>query len=408
MFFGMCLSQRKSTTNFGRSPFFRKEVAFFFGRDTKTHIYKKKIDEQKNRNFSLRIVNNSTTTTLPRRLSFVTWAREFSGQSCPPPHGWWSLEAARAMRRTFLVWGSAVRHDGRITDFIYKMLVLTSQTIGREILRGRAGAAGWRGSGGLLPQGRYRGGSCGEAAAGGEAAERAGGVCLVQFFGCGRPCVILQQFQLFFDVVVLLIQFIDRVLACRCTTETCPHSANCAADRRNSPGAVLGAGSWHARCCASTGAWSLWSCSDKFQRCDSGEVPQFQFMFCNETGTQGQTVELPQVQFLDKVFVTSTRPSVFLFMLFIDFGIQVGRANAVFTMSSSPLDDDDDGLGDDDDLLEFGAADEESKMEEVSDRGLSPWECGIFRAPSVRTDVERHFSGPSIVKSSLPSRAPAQ
>ena len=28
--------------------------------------------------------------------------------------------------------------------------------------------------------------------------------------------------------------------------------------------------------------------------------------------------------------------------------------------------------------------------------------CGIFRAPSVRTDVERHFSEPSMVKNSLP------
>ena len=40
-------------------------------------------------------------------------------------------------------------------------------------------------------------------------------------------------------------------------------------------------------------------------------------------------------------------------------------------MSSSPVDSDDEGLGDDDDLLELGAADEESKMEEVSD--------GVFR-----------------------------
>ena len=38
-----------------------------------------------------------------------------------------------------------------------------------------------------------------------------------------------------------------------------------------------------------------------------------------------------------------------LFVIFIDFEIQFGRANAVFSMSSSPLDDDDEGLGDDDD-----------------------------------------------------------
>ena len=56
-------------------------------------------------------------------------------------------------------------------------------------------------------------------------------------------------------------------------------------------------------------------------------------------------------------------------MLFIDFGIQFGRAIAVFTISSSPLDDNDEGLGDHD-LLEFEAADEETKMEEVSDGGF--------------------------------------
>ena len=64
-------------------------------------------------------------------------------------------------------------------------------------------------------------------------------------------------------------------------------------------------------------------------------------------------------------------------------------------MSSSPLDDDDDddddGVGDDD---EFGAADEESKMEEVSDWVFFAVKCGTFRAPSVRTDVERHFWNP--------------
>ena len=38
--------------------------------------------------------------------------------------------------------------------------------------------------------------------------------------------------------------------------------------------------------------------------------------------------------------------------IFIDSRIQFGRANAVFSISSSPLDDDDEGLGDDDDLFE--------------------------------------------------------
>ena len=40
--------------------------------------------------------------------------------------------------------------------------------------------------------------------------------------------------------------------------------------------------------------------------------------------------------------------------------------------------------------------------------GFFAVKCGIFRAPSVRTDVERQFSEPSMVKSSSPSRAPAQ
>ena len=39
--------------------------------------------------------------------------------------------------------------------------------------------------------------------------------------------------------------------------------------------------------------------------------------------------------------------------------------------------------------------------------GFFALKCCIFRAPSVRTDVERHFSESSMAKSSLPSRAPA-
>ena len=41
--------------------------------------------------------------------------------------------------------------------------------------------------------------------------------------------------------------------------------------------------------------------------------------------------------------------------------------NVVATL---PFDDDDEGLGDDDDLLDLGAANEESKLEEVSDGGF--------------------------------------
>ena len=48
-------------------------------------------------------------------------------------------------------------------------------------------------------------------------------------------------------------------------------------------------------------------------------------------------------------------------------GFNLDAPAQFFFMSSSPLDDDVEGLGDDDHLLEFGAADEETKMEEVSD-----------------------------------------
>ena len=65
--------------------------------------------------------------------------------------------------------------------------------------------------------------------------------------------------------------------------------------------------------------------------------------------------------------------SPLLFDIFIDFGIQFGRADASSPFQVGSLDDDDEGLGDDEDLLECGAADEESKMEEVSDREFSPF-----------------------------------
>ena len=50
--------------------------------------------------------------------------------------------------------------------------------------------------------------------------------------------VILQQFQLFLDVKVPQIQFIDRVLACSCATDPGTHSANCAEECGDSAGAV--------------------------------------------------------------------------------------------------------------------------------------------------------------------------
>ena len=91
-------------------------------------------------------------------------------------------------------------------------------------------------------------------------------------------------------------------------------------------------------------------------------------------------MEIPQVQSLDTVFGDCgywhidkavdvpliSKP--LLLDIFIHSGIQLGQRS--FTISSSPLDDDH-GLGDDDDFLECGAAEKESKMEEVSDWGFS-------------------------------------
>ena len=102
----------------------------------------------------------------------------------------------------------------------------------------------------------------------------------------------------------------------------------------------------------------------------------------------------------------SDQRTTLLLDIFIDSGIQFGRANAVFSISSSPLDDDDEGLGDDD-LLDFRAADEESKIEEVSD-WVFRCEMLHFSRSSRSPGVQRQFSEPSMVKSSLPSRARAQ
>ena len=66
------------------------------------------------------------------------------------------------------------------------------------------------------------------------------------------------------------------------------------------------------------------------------------------------------MQFLDQVFADCSYWHIdkvvdvpviswLLFDIFIDFEIRFGRAHAVFSMSSSPLDDDHESLGDDDD-----------------------------------------------------------
>ena len=46
-FRNVSLSRGKSTTRFGWSPFFRRKVTIFIGRETKTHISPTKINEQK-------------------------------------------------------------------------------------------------------------------------------------------------------------------------------------------------------------------------------------------------------------------------------------------------------------------------------------------------------------------------
>ena len=69
----MCLSSGKSTTRFGVSPFFRRKVTIFIGRETKTHIFPTKINETRIgqvspfiNNYSFRILlpfNNTQHTT---------------------------------------------------------------------------------------------------------------------------------------------------------------------------------------------------------------------------------------------------------------------------------------------------------------------------------------------------------
>ena len=71
LFRNVSLSRGKSTTRFGVSPFFRRKVTIFIGRETKIHILPTKIDEKKSiRSAHLTIIflleqyNHSTTTTV--------------------------------------------------------------------------------------------------------------------------------------------------------------------------------------------------------------------------------------------------------------------------------------------------------------------------------------------------------
>ena len=46
LFRNVSLSRGKSTTRFAGSPFFRRKVTIFIGRETKTHIFPTKIEQQ--------------------------------------------------------------------------------------------------------------------------------------------------------------------------------------------------------------------------------------------------------------------------------------------------------------------------------------------------------------------------
>ena len=63
-----------------------------------------------------------------------------------------------------------------------------------------------------------------------------------------------QQFCQFELLKVPQIQILDRVLDIPVARSVGAHSANCAAKRPDSTGAVLGSGCWRAHCGATTGA----------------------------------------------------------------------------------------------------------------------------------------------------------
>ena len=134
------------------------------------------------------------------------------------------------------------------------------------------------------------------------------------------------------------------------------HSARCAENRRNSPGAVLGTGAWpYVPVIMQRQVPSSNSGSGSFQFIDRMVASLW-----TETGTLGKLWRLHRCSSWTRCSRTvlahrqgrrcaSDQLIWLLFDIFIDFEIQFGRVNAVFTVSSSPLDDDDEGLGDDDD-----------------------------------------------------------
>ena len=70
LFRNVSLSRGKSTTRFAASRFFRRKVAIFIGRETKTHIFRRKSTKKSLRSAHLTIIillewnNHSTTTTI--------------------------------------------------------------------------------------------------------------------------------------------------------------------------------------------------------------------------------------------------------------------------------------------------------------------------------------------------------
>ena len=86
----MSLSRRKSTTRFGVSPFPRRKVTIFIGRETTTHILPTKINENKfakvsstNKNYSFRIINHSTT-----KINQQATSNKATIPSVPSPLKW--------------------------------------------------------------------------------------------------------------------------------------------------------------------------------------------------------------------------------------------------------------------------------------------------------------------------------
>ena len=88
LFRNVSLSLGKSTTRFGVSPFFRRKVTIFIGRETKTHIFsdenrRKKIGQVSLfiNNYSFRIqkpLNNNNNNTI--------WGGSVLTGEEPPPH----------------------------------------------------------------------------------------------------------------------------------------------------------------------------------------------------------------------------------------------------------------------------------------------------------------------------------